>query len=96
MSDGMSDMVWEMTQGRQAQRELDEPAALQKQVNGDHYKSMHIQPVEFIVANEIGFLEGNVIKYICRHQAKHGADDIKKAIHYCELILAMHYEGEDK
>lgn len=83
MSDGMSEMLWE------------EQEALTKQVGGDHYKSMQIQPVEFIVANDIGFLEGNVIKYICRHHAKHGADDIKKAIHYCEMLLALHY-GEDK
>jgi hypothetical protein len=68
--------------------------ALTNQVGGNHYKTMAIQPVEFITANGIGFLEGNVIKYICRHHAKSGKEDIKKAIHYCELILATKY-GED-
>lgn len=78
MSDGMTEMARE--------------AALKKQEGGSHYKDMIIQPVEYITANRMGFLEGNVIKYITRHQAKNGAEDIKKAIHYCELILATRYK----
>jgi len=69
--------------------------ALTKQEGGNHYKDMAIQPVEFITANNLGFLEGNVVKYICRHHAKNGAEDIKKAIHYCELLLQTKY-GETK
>lgn len=65
--------------------------ALAKQEGGSHYKDMKIQPVEFITANNLGFLEGNVVKYICRHHAKNGAEDIKKAIHYCELLLQTKY-----
>lgn len=65
--------------------------AMEKQVGGSHYSSMAIQPVEFITANNLGFLEGNVVKYICRHHAKNGAEDIKKAIHYCELLLQTKY-----
>jgi len=65
--------------------------ALDKQEGGNHYKDMKIQPVEFITANNLGFLEGNVVKYICRHHAKNGAEDIKKAIHYCELLLQTKY-----
>jgi len=64
---------------------------LDKQVGGNHYADMAIQPVEFITANNLGFLEGNVVKYICRHHAKNGAEDIKKAIHYCELLLQTKY-----
>ena len=70
-------------------------SALDKQEGGSHYKEMPIQPVEFIVANNLGFLEGNVIKYICRHHSKNGKEDIKKAIHYCELLLETKY-GENK
>jgi hypothetical protein len=69
--------------------------AMTKQVGGNHYSAMKIQPVEFITANDLGFLEGNVVKYICRHHAKNGAEDIKKAIHYCELLLQTKY-GEKK
>lgn len=77
MSDGMTEMYME--------------EALDTQVGGSHYATMAIQPIEFITANELGFIEGNVIKYICRHQNKNGAEDIKKAIHYCELLLQLKY-----
>lgn len=69
--------------------------AKQSQVGGDHYRSMKIQPVEFIHANGIGYLEGNIIKYACRHAAKNGAQDVRKIIHYCELILELQY-GEQR
>ena len=59
---------------------------------GKHYQSFKIQPSQFINSNHLEFAEGNVIKYICRHQAKGKAEDIKKAIHYCEMILARDYE----
>jgi hypothetical protein len=69
----------------------EEATALQKQVGGAHYAEMAIQAIEFITANDLSFLEGNIIKYVCRHQNKNGAEDIKKAIHYCELLLQMEY-----
>lgn len=65
--------------------------ALDTQVAGNHYKDLAIQPVEYITRNNISYLEGNVIKYITRHAAKGGAEDVRKAIHYCELILEMRY-----
>lgn len=58
-----------------------------KQVGGDHYKNMIIQPGEFIVKNSLGWYEGNAIKYICRHKVKGGKQDLEKAIHYLELAL---------
>lgn len=66
-------------------------SALDKQVSGSHYKDFKIQPVEYIYANNIPFLEANVIKYTSRHRAKNKAADIKKAIHCLELILQMEY-----
>ena len=66
-------------------------SALENQVAGNHYKDMPIQPVEYIHANAMGYLAGNVVKYISRHKSKGGADDVRKAIHYCELILEMEY-----
>ena len=62
------------------------------QVGGKHYKSMAIQPSEFIYRNELNWLEGNAIKYICRHARKHGRGDIDKAIHYLELLKEWHYD----
>lgn len=71
-------------------------SALDIQISGDHYKNMKIQPVEFITANDIPFLEGNVIKYVCRHMSKNCLSDINKAIHYLELIKELRYNEELK
>lgn len=61
--------------------------ALERQVGGFHYKDMVIQPIEFILANELSFCEGNIVKYICRYKQKGGIEDIKKVIHYAEILL---------
>lgn len=66
-------------------------SALDKQVAGSHYSTLKIQPIEYIWANGLPFIEGNVVKYITRHRSKGGADDIRKAIHFCELLLEMEY-----
>ena len=64
---------------------------LNKQVDGDHYKLMSIQPAHFINETKLLFAEGNAIKYICRHQSKGKEEDVKKAIHYLEMILERDY-----
>lgn len=74
-----------------AKEKLVEGDPLSKQIGGSHYKTMKIQPIEYITANNMGFIEGNIIKYITRHHAKNGADDVRKVIHYCELLLATKY-----
>lgn len=71
-------------------------SALDKQVSGNHYKDCGIQPIEYIHANGLSYLEGNVIKYTTRHSKKNGKQDILKAIHYLELILEMEYKDETK
>ena len=48
---------------------------------------MPIQPIEFIVENDLSYREANVVKYVCRHKNKNGKQDIEKAIHYLEMIL---------
>ena len=68
--------------------------SLKKQVGGDHYKMYAIQPTEFIIANNLGWCEGNAIKYIARWKDKNGVEDIKKAIHYLEILLER-IEHED-
>lgn len=67
-------------------------SALDKQEGGDHYKNLMIQPITYIHANELDFLQGNVVKYITRHKDKNGAADVRKALHYCQLILELQYE----
>ena len=65
--------------------------SLENQVGGKHYRSMKIQPAEFINENNLLFAEGNAIKYICRHSVKGKEEDIKKAIHYLEMKLERDY-----
>ena len=66
-----------------------------KQIGGSHYKDCVIQPVDYIVKNNLDFLEGNVVKYITRHKTKNGIEDIRKVIHYADLILEKKY-GKEK
>jgi len=58
-------------------------------VDGDHYKDMPIQPVQYIHSNGIGYFEGNVIKYVSRWRAKNGIADLEKAKHYIELLIEL-------
>ena len=64
---------------------------LDEQIAGTHYKQFNLQPVEFITYNKIPFLEGCVIKRMCRHQSKAGLEDLKKAIHEIRLIAKLRY-----
>ena len=56
----------------------------------NHY-DMPIQPIEFIQKNNLTFIEGNIVKYVCRHSRKGKQDDIKKVIHYGLLMLQLEY-----
>ena len=65
-----------------------------KQVGGNHYKDMTIQPSEFVNKNKMLFAEGNAIKYICRHNNKGGKQDLEKAKHYIDMIIERDYGDE--
>ena len=62
-------------------------SAFDKQVGGNHYKQMMIQPLEYALANNLGICEHAVVKYISRWREKGGVDDLRKAIHYCEILI---------
>ena len=64
-------------------------SALHKQVGGDHYKKLKIQPVEYIHANGIPFIEGCIIKYATRWRDKGGLQDIDKIIQFAELLKEL-------
>ena len=61
--------------------------AKETQVGGDHYQRLRIQPIDFILANEIPFCEANAIKYLCRWRHKNGIQDLEKARHYIDLLI---------
>ena len=68
--------------------------ASSQQVGGDHYCNMAIQPAEYAQHNNLNFIEGCVVKYVSRHRNKNGAEDIKKAIHFLNLLLEIEYNNQ--
>jgi hypothetical protein len=68
--------------------------AIDQQIGGDHYKYWEIQPVEFIMKNNIPFCEANAIKYLCRWRKKGGIDDLRKAKHYIDLLIEAENGGD--
>lgn len=66
------------------------------QVGGTHYKSKGIQPWDFIAANELGYFEGNVVKYVSRWRDKGGVDDLRKAAHYLQKLIELQVGTDNK
>jgi len=60
-----------------------------RQEGGSHYKTKAIQPWDYIVANDLGFLEGSIIKYVTRYKEKNGVNDLKKAAHFLEKLIEV-------
>lgn len=69
-------------------------SAFSKEVGGSHYKDMPIQPIEFITKNGLGFIVGNIIKYVCRYKNKNGKEDLLKARHYIDLLIELEYDNQ--
>ena len=60
-----------------------------KQIGGSHYVKKTIQPWDYIVSNNIGYLAGNIIKYVSRYKDKNGIEDLMKAKHYIEKLIEV-------
>lgn len=69
---------------------------LKRQVAGNHYSKMKIQPLEFAHANNLGGAETLALRYICRHRDKNGKVDLEKAIHVLELLIELEYNKKNK
>ena len=67
--------------------EMDKEKASETQIGGNHYSNMVIQPIEFIHKNNLSFIQGNIIKYVCRYKSKGGIEDLNKAKHYIDLLI---------
>ena len=66
-------------------------SSLDVQHGGDHYKKFPIQPIEYCQRNKLGAAESFIVKYVTRHRNKAGAEDVKKALHFCQLLLEIEY-----
>jgi hypothetical protein len=63
-------------------------SANDKQIGGAHYVSS-IQPWDYILSHGLGYLEGNIIKYVTRYRKKNGVQDLQKALHYLEKLIEV-------
>ena len=63
------------------------------QIGGSHYLMKKIQPIDFILANDLNFCEGSIIKYICRYKEKGGKEDLEKIKHYVDFLIKEYYES---
>lgn len=67
---------------------------MREQIGGTHYSDLAIEPIDFITANNLGFCEGNVIKYVSRWKVKNGIEDLEKARWYIDFLIEV--ENENK
>jgi hypothetical protein len=65
--------------------------ALDKQVDGNHYKDLAIQPMEYSFKNKLDPAQHTAIKYITRFRNKNGRRDLEKAIHCIEMLIELEY-----
>lgn len=75
--------------------EFTRQSCLRSQVGGDHYVNLKIQPLEYILANDIPWCEGTIIKYISRWKLKNGIEDLKKARQTLDVLIENE-EGKAK
>lgn len=68
--------------------EKEAQAANKHQIGGSHYMKA-IQPWDYIAANQLGYFEGNVVKYVTRWKDKGGINDLMKAKHYIEKLIEL-------
>jgi hypothetical protein len=66
------------------------------QISGNHYKGKTVQPWDYIAANNLGYFEGNVVRYISRWRDKGGVDDLRKAKHYIEKLIELETQVKDE
>jgi hypothetical protein len=70
------------------------PNALDVQIAGTHYKGKKIQPVQYIHANKLNFLEGCIVKRITRWREKDGFQDLLKIKHEVDLLIELEREEQ--
>lgn len=84
-----------VTCGKSPVRQASPKSPTDKQVGGSHYQ-LPIQPIEYILANGLGYCEANVVKYVSRWRNKGGIQDLKKAIHYLEMLIEQEEKDASK
>jgi hypothetical protein len=61
-----------------------------------HYTQYKIEPIDFIISNNLDFCTGNIIKYVLRYNLKNGVEDLKKAKQYIDFLIEKKVEKGTK
>ena len=64
-------------------------------INPDHYGGSEIDVIDFCQANNLDFMQGNVIKYVFRYKNKNGLEDLEKAKEYIDRMIENLLDGEE-
>ena len=60
---------------------------LMDKISPDNYQKGNIEVTDFIIAQSMSFLEGNIVKYLCRYKEKSGIEDLRKARWYIDKLI---------
>jgi hypothetical protein len=58
-----------------------------RQVDGDHYQKLAIQPMQYSMLNNLDACQHTVIKYVTRFRDKGGIKDLEKAKHCIDMLI---------
>ena len=64
-------------------------------INPSHYKQGNIEVIDFILDQKLSYLEGNVLKYLCRYKYKNGIEDLNKARWYINKLIEEYTNEND-
>ena len=67
-----------------------------RQVDGDHYQKLAIQPMQYSMLNNLDACQHTVIKYITRFRDKGGIKDLEKAKHCIDMLIDFELAQADK
>lgn len=70
---------------------MESVSELTKQVDGDHYKNLAIQPAVYSFKNKLNWHQGEIIKYVTRYKNKNGKVDLEKAKHLIDMLIELEY-----
>jgi len=69
---------------------------LKDNINPKHYKQGKIEVIDFILDQQMNYLEGNIVKYISRYKHKNGIEDLKKALWYLSKLIGVWENDKNK
>ena len=65
-------------------------------ISPQHYQQGNIQVLDFITDQKFSYLEGNIVKYICRYKTKNGIEDLHKAQYYLNELTRQVFRQDDE